>query len=131
MDELDLAHIGPKFEKNAVFPARTNTEFVEVSFENFVLEVLLALNVLFKDCLSILRIDQCLCMRRFSIAGMCECMSGREAQVPRWLVELVLVPQLLLVCWRESWTAPAGTREFKGSRTQLSPGMVSPGMKSV
>lgn len=30
IDELDLATIGPKFEKNSVFPARTNTEFVEV-----------------------------------------------------------------------------------------------------
>ena len=30
MDELDLAAIGPKFERNAVFPAKTNTEFVEV-----------------------------------------------------------------------------------------------------
>lgn len=25
MDELDLARIGPLFEHNAVFPARTNT----------------------------------------------------------------------------------------------------------
>ena len=31
VDELDLAAIGPEFEKNAVFPARINTEFVEVS----------------------------------------------------------------------------------------------------
>lgn len=32
IDELapHLATIGPKFERNAVFPARTNTEFVEV-----------------------------------------------------------------------------------------------------
>ncbi|KAI7846034.1 hypothetical protein COHA_000571 [Chlorella ohadii] len=30
VDELDLARIGPMFEHNAVFPARTNTEFVEV-----------------------------------------------------------------------------------------------------
>lgn len=28
--ELDLARIGPMFEKNSVFPAKTNTEFVEV-----------------------------------------------------------------------------------------------------
>lgn len=32
IDELDVAALGPKFEKNAVFPARTNTEFVEVRF---------------------------------------------------------------------------------------------------
>lgn len=32
IDDLDkeLAALGPKFERNAVFPARTNTEFVEV-----------------------------------------------------------------------------------------------------
>lgn len=30
VDELNLAHIGPHFENNPVFPARTNTEFVEV-----------------------------------------------------------------------------------------------------
>lgn len=30
VDALDLAHLGPLFESNAVFPARTNTEFVEV-----------------------------------------------------------------------------------------------------
>ena len=30
VDELDIFNIGPKFEKNAVFPAKTNTEFVEV-----------------------------------------------------------------------------------------------------
>mmetsp|Transcript_2691 Transcript_2691/g.4620 ORF Transcript_2691/g.4620 Transcript_2691/m.4620 type:complete len:328 (+) Transcript_2691:49-1032(+) len=30
IDELDLAGLGPKCEKNAVFPAKTNTEFVEV-----------------------------------------------------------------------------------------------------
>lgn len=30
VDDLDLPRIGPMFEKNAVFPARTNTEFVEV-----------------------------------------------------------------------------------------------------
>ncbi|CAL8471409.1 g10951 [Coccomyxa elongata] len=30
VDNLDLAHIGPRFEHNEVFPARTNTEFVEV-----------------------------------------------------------------------------------------------------
>ncbi|KAL9257089.1 Diaminopimelate epimerase, chloroplastic-like protein [Drosera capensis] len=30
VDELNLAVIGPKFEKHNVFPARTNTEFVEV-----------------------------------------------------------------------------------------------------
>ncbi|MEW5316462.1 MAG: hypothetical protein WDW38_007834 [Sanguina aurantia] len=30
VDSLDLFGIGPSFEKNAVFPAKTNTEFVEV-----------------------------------------------------------------------------------------------------
>ncbi|WIA21057.1 hypothetical protein OEZ86_004937 [Tetradesmus obliquus] len=30
VDDLDIFTIGPKFEHNAVFPARTNTEFVEV-----------------------------------------------------------------------------------------------------
>lgn len=30
VDELDIYQLGPKFEKNAVFPARTNTEFIEV-----------------------------------------------------------------------------------------------------
>ncbi|PSC71802.1 Diaminopimelate chloroplastic [Micractinium conductrix] len=30
VDELDLPRMGPLFEHNAVFPARTNTEFVEV-----------------------------------------------------------------------------------------------------
>jgi hypothetical protein len=30
VDDLDLEGLGPKFEHNAVFPARTNTEFVEV-----------------------------------------------------------------------------------------------------
>ncbi|KAG1671963.1 hypothetical protein FOA52_013335 [Chlamydomonas sp. UWO 241] len=30
IDELDLAAIGPLFESNKVFPAKTNTEFVEV-----------------------------------------------------------------------------------------------------
>ncbi|KZV35058.1 diaminopimelate epimerase, chloroplastic [Dorcoceras hygrometricum] len=30
VDELDLAQIGPKFERNDMFPARTNTEFVQV-----------------------------------------------------------------------------------------------------
>ncbi|KAB1224007.1 Diaminopimelate epimerase, chloroplastic [Morella rubra] len=30
VDELKLADIGPKFENHAVFPARTNTEFVQV-----------------------------------------------------------------------------------------------------
>ncbi|XP_071706587.1 diaminopimelate epimerase, chloroplastic-like isoform X2 [Rutidosis leptorrhynchoides] len=30
VDELNLADIGPKFEHHAVFPARTNTEFVQV-----------------------------------------------------------------------------------------------------
>jgi diaminopimelate epimerase len=30
VDNLDIFTIGPKFEKNAVFPARTNTEFVEI-----------------------------------------------------------------------------------------------------
>jgi hypothetical protein len=28
--EIPLAHIGPLFERNPVFPARINTEFVEV-----------------------------------------------------------------------------------------------------
>lgn len=28
--DAELATLGPKFERNAVFPARTNTEFVEV-----------------------------------------------------------------------------------------------------
>jgi diaminopimelate epimerase len=30
IDDLDLAGVGPLFESNAVFPAKTNTEFVEV-----------------------------------------------------------------------------------------------------
>lgn len=30
IDELDLASIGPQFESHEVFPAKTNTEFVEV-----------------------------------------------------------------------------------------------------
>lgn len=30
VDELDLAQIGPKFEHHEMFPARTNTEFVQV-----------------------------------------------------------------------------------------------------
>ncbi|BDA46791.1 Diaminopimelate epimerase [Coccomyxa sp. Obi] len=30
VEDLNLAHIGPHFEHNEVFPARTNTEFVEV-----------------------------------------------------------------------------------------------------
>lgn len=30
VDQIDLYRLGPKFESNAVFPARTNTEFVEV-----------------------------------------------------------------------------------------------------
>lgn len=30
VDEIDIFTIGPKFEKNPVFPARTNTEFVEI-----------------------------------------------------------------------------------------------------
>ena len=30
VDALDLARIGPAFEAHAAFPARTNTEFVEV-----------------------------------------------------------------------------------------------------
>jgi len=30
VDDLDIFAIGPKFESNPVFPARTNTEFVEV-----------------------------------------------------------------------------------------------------
>mmetsp|Transcript_15982 Transcript_15982/g.48004 ORF Transcript_15982/g.48004 Transcript_15982/m.48004 type:complete len:341 (-) Transcript_15982:480-1502(-) len=30
IDELDLAAIGPQFESHSVFPAKTNTEFVEV-----------------------------------------------------------------------------------------------------
>ncbi|XP_021819084.1 diaminopimelate epimerase, chloroplastic [Prunus avium] len=30
VDELNLAEIGPKFENHVVFPARTNTEFVQV-----------------------------------------------------------------------------------------------------
>ncbi len=30
VDDIDVHAIGPKFESNAVFPARTNTEFVEV-----------------------------------------------------------------------------------------------------
>jgi diaminopimelate epimerase len=30
LDALDLATIGPLFEKNAVFPAKTNTEFVQI-----------------------------------------------------------------------------------------------------
>jgi len=30
VDNLDIFAIGPLFEKNAVFPAKTNTEFVEV-----------------------------------------------------------------------------------------------------
>lgn len=30
VDEIDLKSIGPKFECNPVFPAKTNTEFIEV-----------------------------------------------------------------------------------------------------
>ncbi|CAI0471712.1 unnamed protein product [Linum tenue] len=30
VDELNLAEIGPKFEHHVMFPARTNTEFVQV-----------------------------------------------------------------------------------------------------
>ena len=30
IDNIDLARVGPLFEKNEAFPARTNTEFVEV-----------------------------------------------------------------------------------------------------
>ncbi|KAJ0028745.1 hypothetical protein Pint_35493 [Pistacia integerrima] len=30
VDELNLAEIGPKFEHHSLFPARTNTEFVEI-----------------------------------------------------------------------------------------------------
>ena len=30
VDDLDLAGIGPDFEKHPVFPAKINTEFVEV-----------------------------------------------------------------------------------------------------
>eukprot|EP00877_Chromochloris_zofingiensis_P011955 jgi/Chrzof1/7012/Cz02g07180.t1 len=30
VDDVALSTIGPRFERNAVFPARTNTEFVEV-----------------------------------------------------------------------------------------------------
>lgn len=30
VDDLDTFAIGPKFENNPVFPARTNTEFVEI-----------------------------------------------------------------------------------------------------
>ncbi|CAI9273357.1 unnamed protein product [Lactuca saligna] len=30
VDELNLAEVGPKFEHHALFPARTNTEFVQV-----------------------------------------------------------------------------------------------------
>jgi diaminopimelate epimerase len=31
LQPIDLAKIGPQFELNPVFPARTNTEFVQVS----------------------------------------------------------------------------------------------------
>ena len=34
VDSIDLKQIGPQFEKNAVFPARTNTEFIEVNTHN-------------------------------------------------------------------------------------------------
>ena len=30
VDDLDLTKVGPQFESHPVFPARTNTEFVEV-----------------------------------------------------------------------------------------------------
>lgn len=30
LDDIELAQIGPLFERHAVFPARTNTEFVQV-----------------------------------------------------------------------------------------------------
>ena len=30
IDDVDLPEIGPLFERHQVFPARTNTEFVEV-----------------------------------------------------------------------------------------------------
>lgn len=36
IDEIDLFAVGPQFENNAVFPARTNTEFVEVVSRNHV-----------------------------------------------------------------------------------------------
>ena len=34
IDDLDLASIGPVFESHEVFPAKTNTEFVEVGFSS-------------------------------------------------------------------------------------------------
>ncbi|KAI3474462.1 hypothetical protein Pfo_029323 [Paulownia fortunei] len=34
VDELNLAELGPKFEHHMMFPARTNTEFVQVSSSN-------------------------------------------------------------------------------------------------
>ncbi len=34
IDQLDLTHIGPKFENNAIFPRRTNTEFIEILDRN-------------------------------------------------------------------------------------------------
>lgn len=32
LDELDLPNVGPLFETHPAFPARINTEFVQVSF---------------------------------------------------------------------------------------------------
>ena len=37
VDDLDLAGIGPEFEKHPVFPAKINTEFVEVRQATFFL----------------------------------------------------------------------------------------------
>ncbi|KAI7996191.1 hypothetical protein LOK49_LG10G01564 [Camellia lanceoleosa] len=34
VDELNLAQIGPKFEHHEMFPARTNTEFVQVFYRS-------------------------------------------------------------------------------------------------
>lgn len=30
VDDIDLVTVGPKFEHNPAFPARVNTEFIEV-----------------------------------------------------------------------------------------------------
>jgi hypothetical protein len=38
LQTIDLAKIGPQFELNPVFPAKTNTEFVQVSGSNYMIQ---------------------------------------------------------------------------------------------
>jgi diaminopimelate epimerase len=38
LQTIDLAKIGPQFELNPVFPAKTNTEFVQVSCSNYMIQ---------------------------------------------------------------------------------------------